>query len=295
VLKWMSGLMSERSHRLMYLASTVRIDERQFADVHQLVVDGGRVLDLPTLPEAFVALDPMPRAITLGIDQPFVVLTSGLVELLDAEELRFVVGHELGHILSGHAVYRTMLNHLIALSRRVFWLPLGYLALRPLLAALEEWYRKSELSCDRAGLLAGQDPAAALRAQMKLAGGGNIGAMDITAFLEQAREYDATGSLRDGVVKLLNLEGQRHPLSALRAAELRAWVDSGDYQRILAGDYPLRADDAQASARADAQEAAASYRQKMDDSADALTKLLRNLGDEVVAAGVRIADRVRER
>src|SRR5581483_7015576 len=205
MLKWLSGLLRERSHRLMYLASTVRVDERQFPDVHALVVDGGRILDLPTLPETFVVLDPMPRAMTLGMDQPFLVLTSGLVEMLDSDELRFVVGHELGHILSGHAVYRPMLSHLLALSRRVFWLPIGYLGLRTLLAALEEWYRKSELSCDRAGLLAGQDPAAALRAQMKMAGGGEIGEMDITAFLEQAREYDATGSLRDGVVKLLNL------------------------------------------------------------------------------------------
>ena len=294
MLKWLSGLLRERSHRLMYLASTVRVDEQQFPDVHALVVDGGRILDLSALPETFVVLDPMPRAMTLGMDQPFLVLTSGLVEMLDSEELRFVIGHELGHILSGHAVYRTMLSHLLALSRRVFWLPIGYLGLRTLLAALEEWYRKSELSCDRAGLLAGQDPAAALRAQMKMAGGGEIGEMDITAFLEQAREYDATGSLRDGVVKLLNLEGQRHPLAAVRAAELRAWVDSGDYQRILDGDYPRRSDDGQASARADARDAAASYRQKIDESADALTKLLRGIGEEVVAAGVRIADRVRD-
>jgi Zn-dependent protease with chaperone function len=295
VLKWLSGLMRERSHRLMYLASTVRVSDRQFADVHNLVVDGGRILDLPTLPETFVVLDPQPQAMTLGMDQPFLVLTSGLVELLDAEELRFVIGHELGHVLSGHAVYRTMLNHLLALSRRVFWLPIGYLGLRTLLAALEEWYRKSELSCDRAGLLAGQDPAAALRAQMKLAGGGNLGAMDITAFLDQAREYDATGSLRDGLLKLFNLEGQRHPLAAVRAAELRAWVDGGDYQRILGGDYPRREDDDQASTREDAREAAASYKKKIDESADALTRLLKNVGEEVVAAGVRIADRVRER
>ncbi|MDQ1698043.1 MAG: hypothetical protein QOJ03_3396 [Frankiaceae bacterium] len=295
MLKWLSGLLRERSHRLVYLASTVRVGERQFPRVHGLVVDGAQILDLPTAPEAYVVLDPVPRAMTLGLDQPFLVLSSGLVDLLDDEELRFVVGHELGHILSGHAVYRTMLDHLLRLSRRVFWLPVGYFGLRALLAALEEWYRKSELSCDRAGLLAGQDPAAALRAQMKMAGGSAIDEMDIASFLEQAREYDATGSLRDGVLKLIHLEGRLHPLSAVRAAELRHWVDSGDYQSILAGDYPRREDDDQASVRDDARDAATAYRQKFEESADALTRLLRGVGEEAVAAGVRIADRVRNR
>src|SRR4051794_25846551 len=225
MLRWLSGLFAGRAPRLLALASSVRVDDRQFPDIHRLVQDGASILDLPEVPETFVSNSPVPSARTVGIEHPFLVLSSGLVDLLDEEELRFVVGHELGHVLSGHAVYRSMLDHLLALSRRVFFMPVGYLGLRALITALEEWYRKSELSCDRAGLLASQDPAAALRAQMKLAGGGAIGEMDIASFLEQAHEYDATGSLRDGMFKLINLEGRLHPLSAVRAGELRRWVD----------------------------------------------------------------------
>ena len=55
----------------------------------------------------------------LGTNNPFIVLNSGLVDLLDAEELRAVIGHELGHILSGHSVYRTMLYNLILLAARI--------------------------------------------------------------------------------------------------------------------------------------------------------------------------------
>jgi Zn-dependent protease with chaperone function len=221
MLRWLSGLFAGRSPRLLALASTVRVDARQFPAVHRLVQDSASILDLADAPEVFVSNDPQPNARTVGIDQPFLVLTSGLVDLLDEEELRFVIGHELGHILSGHAVYRSMLDHLLALSRRAFFLPVGYLGLRALVTALEEWYRKSELSCDRAGVLAGQDPAAAMRAQMKMAGGSRLAEMDITAFLEQAREYDAQGDLRNGVLKLLSLQGQLHPFAVLRAAELR--------------------------------------------------------------------------
>ena len=294
MLRWLSGLFAGRTPRLLALASTVRVDGRQFPDIHRLVQDGASILDLPEVPEVFVSNDPFTNARTVGIEHPFIVLSSGLVDLLDEEELRFVIGHELGHVLSGHSVYRSMLDHLLALSRRVFFLPVGYLGLRALITALEEWYRKSELSCDRAGVLAGQDPAAALRAQMKLAGGGRLAEMDITAFLEQAREYDAQGDLRDGVLKLLSLQGQLHPFAVIRAAELRKWVDDGDYRSILEGNYPRRGDEDDQSVSDDAREAARSYKQTIDESADAFLRVLRVIGEEAANVGQRVADRVRE-
>ena len=293
MLRWLSGLFAGRAPRLLTLASTVRVDARQFPAIHRLVHDGASVLDLAEVPEVFVACDPQPNARTVGMDKPFLVLTSGLVDLLDEEELRFVIGHELGHILSGHAVYRSMLDQLLVLSRRVFFLPVGYLGLRALLTALEEWYRKSELSCDRAGVLAGQDPAAALRAQMKMAGGSRLAEMDVTAFLEQAREYDAQGDLRDGVLKLLSLQGQLHPFAALRAAELRRWIDDGDYQAILAGEYPRRGNEDETSVGDEARDAARSYKRTVDESADALLRVLRVIGEEAATVGQRVADRVR--
>jgi len=293
ILRWLSGLFAGRAPRLLALASTVRVDARQFPDIHRLVQDGASILDLPEVPETFVSNDPRPNAITIGIDHPFLILTSGLVDLMDEEELRFVIGHELGHVLSGHAVYRSMLDLLLSLSRRVFFLPVGYLGLRALLTALEEWHRKSELSCDRAGVLAGQDPAAALRAQMKMAGGSRLAEMDITAFLEQAREYDAQGDLRNGVLKLLSLEGQLHPFAVLRAAELRKWVDEGDYQTILSGDYQRRGTEDEQSVSDDARDAARSYKQTMDESADAFMRVIRTIGEEAASVGQRVADRVR--
>src|SRR6266496_4766062 len=171
LLRRLAGLFSDRSLRLMFLASGVRVNEGQFRELHDMLRDGAYVLDLPDVPELFVTQNPMVNAMTLGSDRPFMVITTGMLDLYDAEELRFTIGHELGHVLSGHAVYRTMLFHLINLARRVAWMPLGYLGLRAIIWALEEWYRKSELSCDRAGLLAGQDIDAARRAMMKMAGG----------------------------------------------------------------------------------------------------------------------------
>jgi hypothetical protein len=117
--------------------------------------------------------------------------------------------------------------------------------------------------------------------------------MDVTAFLEQAREYDAQGDLRNGVLKLLALQGQLHPFAVLRAAELRRWVDDGDYQRVLGGDYPRRGTEGDASMSDEAREAARSYKQTMDESADAFMRVLRSIGEEAVSVGQRIGDRIR--
>ncbi len=295
VLRAMSGVVRERSLRLLFLASTVRASDRQFRHLHHLVVDGARILDLSGTPEVFVENSPTPSAMTLGMDQPFLVVSTALLDLLDEEELRFVVGHELGHVLSGHAVYRTMLFQLAGLATRLAWVPLGSWGVRAVVLALEEWSRKSELSCDRAGLLAGQDPGAALRALMKTAGGSRAGEMDVDAFLAQAVEYEAAGDIRDGVLKLLMLRGRWHPFAAVRAGELRTWVSSGAYQEILAGDYPRRDDDPRASWRDDVAAAAKSYRDTVNNSADPLMRVVKDLGGGVGEAGQRLFDRFARR
>ncbi|WP_225727073.1 MULTISPECIES: M48 family metallopeptidase [unclassified Nocardia] len=284
ILRTLSGLFQERQHRLLYLATAVRVDERQFRSLHQLRQDCVEILDTTTVPEMFVMQHPTVNAFTIGMDQPFIVLTTGLIDLMDTEELRFIVGHELGHALSGHAVYRTMLMHLLRISSSIGWMPVGGWAIRAIVAALMEWSRKSELSGDRAGLLCGQDVDASVRVHMKTAGGTWIKEMDHGAFLMQADDYERSGDLRDGVLKLLNLELQSHPFSVLRAAELRSWIQSGDYGRILDGNYPRREQDRDIRIGDEIKEAARVYKQNFDQSEDPLIKTVRNLGHDFGAA-----------
>jgi hypothetical protein len=200
--------------------------------------------------------------------------------------MRLIVGHELGHALSGHAVYRTMLNHLMRLAASFGFIPLGGWALRAIVAALQEWQRKSELSGDRAGLLCGQDFDTAIRVELKLAAGARLDKLDTQAFLAQARDYDAAGDMRDGVLKLLNLELQSHPFSVLRAAALTRWVDTGGYGAIMAGDYPLRADDDNIRWSDDVTAAARQYKDGFDQSNDPLIRGIRDgLGGIVDGVG----------
>jgi Zn-dependent protease with chaperone function len=295
VLRKLSGLVNERSLRLMFLGGTVRVGDDQFHHLNDMVRDACYILDMPEVPEVYVRQDPTPNAMALGSDHPFIVVNTGLLDLLDDEELRFVIGHEVGHILSGHAVYQTMMQILLQLGSRLAWLPLGNIGIAAIIIGLREWFRKAELSSDRAGLLAGQDVDAAKRVNMKLAGGTRLHEMSSEAFLQQAREYDAAGDVRDGLLKFLNLLGQSHPFAVIRFAEIDRWARSGEYERILAGDYPRRDDDGSASVTDEMKNAAKSYRDSWERTADPFVGKVRDMADAAANAAGGLFDRFNRR
>jgi Zn-dependent protease with chaperone function len=288
LLRRLAGLFNDRSLRLLFLASAVRASTDQFPELYALLLDGAAILDLPVVPELYITQDPQPNAMTLGSDKPFIVVTTGLVDLLDAEEARYVIGHELGHALSGHSVYRTMLFHLTRLAARLAWFAVGYIGLRVIIAGLEEWYRKSELSCDRAGVLAGQDPAAARRALMKIAGGSRLSELSADAFHQQAREYDAVPDVREGLLKLLQMQGTTHPFAVVRFAELDRWMAEGDYETILAGNYPLREDDDQTSVSEEIRAAARSYQESWNRTSDPFIGLVKGVAETAAGGADRL-------
>ena len=96
VFKALSGLLTERSLRLLFLANSVRVNDEQFAHLNAMLRDACYILDLEKVPPMYVNQDPQPNAMCIGLDEPVIVVTTGLVELLDEEEMRAVVGHEVG-------------------------------------------------------------------------------------------------------------------------------------------------------------------------------------------------------
>jgi hypothetical protein len=174
-------------------------------------------------------------------------------------------------------------------------MPIGYLGLRGIIWGLEEWFRKSELSCDRAGLLAGQDINASRRVLMKLAGGSRLTEMNADAFHEQAHEYDAVPDLRDSILKILQLQGNTHPFAVVRFTELDHWYASGAYERILSGDYPRRDDDRSAPVNEEIKSAAAAYQESWNRSEDPLITMLRGPLEGMARAGSGLFDRFSNR
>jgi Zn-dependent protease with chaperone function len=243
VVKQLFGFIGERGVRLLFQADAVRVGPTQFPRLNLLYADVLTALDWPTRPPLFVSQTPFVNAGAFGMDQPFIVINSGALKLLDDDEMRALLGHELGHIMSGHALYRTIL--ILILNVSFTSLPfLAGIALLPIRIALLEWYRKSELSSDRAGLLASQDALASLRVFLKMAGGGDMSQMDLNAFLLQAKEYEESGGALDRIFQILNTLERTHPFNTLRAAELQRWIESGQYDRIVRGEYTRRGPDA---------------------------------------------------
>ncbi|MEV0776871.1 M48 family metallopeptidase [Streptomyces sp. NPDC050433] len=291
VFKAMSALLPERSLRLLFLSDSVRVSDVQFAHLHTMLLDACYILDLEKVPTMYVAQNPMPNAMCIGLDEPIIVVNTGLVELLDEEEMRAVVGHEVGHALSGHSVYRTILLFLTNLALKVAWIPLGNVAIMAIVSALREWFRKSELSADRAGLLVGQDIQASMRGLMKIAGGNHLHEMNVDAFLEQAAEYEAGGDLRDSVLKILNVLPRTHPFTTVRAAELKKWGESRDFQRIMDGHYPRRTEDKDTSVSDSIRDSASHYADTVRTSKDPLMKLVGDIAGGAGDLGGKLRDR----
>jgi Zn-dependent protease with chaperone function len=240
VLRTIFGIFGEKPIRLAFQANAVKVGPRQFPVIWEHYLEVCETLDVKQPYDLFISQTPLVNAGAYGMDRPFIVLNSGAVRLLDRDELTYLMGHELGHILSGHVLSRT--RNVLLMQLATIGFPVVGLAARVVLIALLEWQRKSELSADRAGLLALQMPNATLSALMKLAGGGTEEETNLNEFLIQADQYRDGGDAADMVFKVLNLLGATHPFHVLRAAELRDWIEAGEYDLVLRGEYRHRSD-----------------------------------------------------
>lgn len=279
-VKRIFGFFGERGIRLMFLGDAVKCGPKQFSILHGLLTEACVTMNWEDQPELYVTQTPMVNAGAVGFEHPFIVLNSGAVSLLEEDELRVLIGHELGHVMSGHALYRTITILVLALGFQN--LPfLAGIALMPIKLALLEWYRKAELSADRAGLLVSQDKEASLRIFLKLAGGGSMDQMNLEAFMEQAREYEESGGPLDAIYKILNTLSATHPFNTLRAGVLDRWVSEGVYEKILGGEYQRRGLE---------QDERYSYMDDIKEAASHYSKEARDLAGQVADAAKRAAD-----
>jgi Zn-dependent protease with chaperone function len=270
---------------LLFLGGSVRVSPLQFPRVHALTREARAVFGYDEELDVFVTYDPAMNAGAVGVNRPFITLNSSIVAALDDEELLAVIAHELGHCMSGHILYKTLLWVLVNASFRMLRIPGMELAIYPVVAALREWDRKSELSADRAGLLACQNPDVSYRVLMKLAGGDQIGQMDINEFFQQAADYDEGSDIVDSVHKFLNTWSMTHPLPVIRIPELKRWVDDRSYETILGGTFVTRAEATEERVRDHIRRARERYREDFAESDDPGTRVAREIGSIVDTLG----------
>src|SRR5215467_47301 len=137
-------LFPERVAYIQNVAQTVRVSKTQCPQLYALLREACVILDMRE-PELYVAQTPVPNAGTSGHDHPYIIVTTGLLDLMNEEEVLAVIAHELGHIKSGHVLYKTMAR-VISLLLQILGemtLGIGLIVGRTLEAALLEWDRKS--------------------------------------------------------------------------------------------------------------------------------------------------------
>ncbi len=267
----------ERALRRGILGSAVRLGEDQLGAVWRAHARAYTTLDIEPAPELYLTQYPIANALTVGAGRPIVVLNSELVRLLEAEQLDAVLAHEAGHVLADHVLYRTALVILVQISS----LPGVPVPLFPLQTALMEWFRVAELSADRAAALVVRDPVAVCRSLMVIAAGAEAANLDLEVFMRQGQEYREKVSPFDRYSRLLVDLKLTHPMSVQRVHELMTWVQSGDYDRIVAGEYMTR--DTQARARDEAADAVAHYAERFRatfaDLGDSIAEVAQQLGE----------------
>jgi Zn-dependent protease with chaperone function len=280
VVRKLIELGYERALRQAYLGSSVRLGEDQLPKVWSLHQRAYKTLDLEPVPDLYLTQFPIANASTIGAGRPLVVLQSGLLKLLDEEQLYAVFAHEAGHVLSDHVLYGTALSILTSISR----LPGIPLPLMPLRAALMEWYRSAELSCDRAAALVTRDPLTVCRVLMVIAAGAEAKRLDLDVFMKQGQEYREKGSGLERLSRLLLDLNVTHPMPVRRIHELMEWVASGEYDRIVGGSYVTR--DEPARPRAEAGDAVAHY-------AERFKNVFRDAGESINDVGKQLSDWLR--
>lgn len=277
VVRKLIELGYERVLRQAYLGSSVRLSEAQLGDVWRQHNIAYATLDMDAVPDLYLTQYPTPNAMAIGAANPIVVVQSELIRLLDAPMQRAVFAHEAAHILSDHQLYRTATEILVRLTATArIPLPLG-----PIRTALLEWSRASELTCDRAAALVTRDPLVLCRALMIMAAGEEAQSLDLDAFMAQGLDYTEKGTGMERVSRLFIDMGLTHSFPVKRIHELMAWVRSGDYDRIVGGDYLRRGEEAPASE--EAADGVSHYTDRFKD-------MFKDAGDTMGAAGQQVSD-----
>jgi Zn-dependent protease with chaperone function len=271
----------ERALRQFYLGNSLKVGEHQLPDLWASYRGVSRVLDMPAEYDLYVSSTPMLgfNAATIGSQKPMIVIGAPLARELGTAEQRGVIAHELGHILSDHVVYMTALNILL---RGVNLPGIVGLPLRAVRAILLEWFRAAELSCDRAATLAVRDPRIICRTLMVVASGLPAEQLDLDTFMAQAMEYENWDDPHDRVRRFFIEIGATHSFSVRRVSEVMRWVQSGEYDRIVRGEYRRRGEET-TGVRKEASDA-------MEFYAERFRALFRELGDNVTNVGSQMGD-----
>ena len=172
--------------------------------------------------EVFIVRSNQLNAYTFGFSSPQdIVIYSSLLDVMDEDELRFVLGHEMGHVALGHTWLNTLLGGMAGVPVTVGAAVIVTLAFR-------WWNRACEYSADRAGLLACGNPQKAVSALIKLVAGSVQSQAELQRALQVIERED------DSVLNQLGETLSTHPMIARRIEQIRKYAATTQYAELQA-------------------------------------------------------------
>jgi Zn-dependent protease with chaperone function len=257
-IKWFEGISKyvvaddlERDFHLLNLVDNVLMTRRDFPNVIEHLEHACQRLGLTVVPRLFLDTNPAPHTLCVGEQNPMIVLSTGMLELLAEEELAAALAHEVGHIACQHAYYKLLAENFGGISQLSGVVPGLGVAAFTLKLPLFDWYRKADLTADRAALLVMRDIDPVVKMIGKIAGGSGRLAQQISleSLLEQARETRSAidglqaGNLKQRVTYFFSnlvMQGmlRTQPWPAIRVLEIQQWAASTSCQLLLQGQEP---------------------------------------------------------
>ncbi len=236
----------ERPQLVYLMGNSIQAGPRQYASIYGMFRECVRDLDIYPEPTLFVSQNPQVNSYAMGQEQPYIVINTGLLDLLNDDEIKTVLAHELGHIKCGHTILIQMgmwvMNAASVIGEMTFGL--GNIISNGLIVAFYEWRRKAELSSDRAALLVMENPRTVMTTMMKISGGSKRfnDECSLEEFIKQSESYrnlDEDGL--NQIYKALMYVGVNgmlsHPFPVERIHYLQQWTDSIEYRDLRQGNY----------------------------------------------------------
>jgi Zn-dependent protease with chaperone function len=272
----------ERPQFVYHMGNSIQVGPRQYPTLYGIFRECVRDLDVYPEPTLFVSQNPVVNAYSLGKEHPYIVMNTGLLDILNETELRSVIAHELGHIKCEHTILIQMAIWAINFASTLgeMTMGLGNLIGSGLIFAFYEWRRKAELSADRASLLVMDDLNPVMYSMMKIAGGGSGNfshECHLDEFIKQSENYqELDDDNLNQLYKFLLYNGAQgmmlsHPFPVERLSYLREWAVSREYQQIRAGNY----------ARSGAQGSVSVRSESSSDEAEKLRRQIEELQQQI--------------
>ena len=226
--------LREKYISIEFAGNGIHVTQECLPDLHTQLMNVCKTIGYESVPDFSLMWNYYITAGTEGANNPHITTMSGAIDLLNEDELSFLLGHEIGHQACGHKPYHMFLETLYMPLINI--VPGGKIWIGLVRSTLLNWYRYSDFTADRIGLLACQDINAALTTMIKMSGMPKkyFSSINVDSFIKQSQEFDEMYSgITGNIINYVSINTAFNPWLVARAAELYRWYKSGDYEHII--------------------------------------------------------------